>query len=216
MTHVLRTRAPCAHPPPCGGKLRTRLACVKHAASVRSEPGSNSRLNLVILKIKTPAEPGPDFQDELFVARFIPSPDESGRGIYSSYLASRVRDSGQAERVLARIIRLSKSGPPVQQVGFQAIQKYSQRPLWCQATDFGGFQQRKGRACIRGGGQQPGGWGMLRPAQPAGPESGTRQARIAWPDELESWRVAAPALRKPQANRSAETWVPSRVRRNGF
>ena len=45
IAHVLRTRAPCAHPY-CYG-LCTRLACVKHAASVRSEPGSNSRLKPV-------------------------------------------------------------------------------------------------------------------------------------------------------------------------
>ena len=44
VTHVLRTRAPCAGLLYCYRRLRTRLACVKHAASVRSEPGSNSRL----------------------------------------------------------------------------------------------------------------------------------------------------------------------------
>ena len=32
--------------PPVLLQARTRLACVKHAASVRSEPGSNSRLKL--------------------------------------------------------------------------------------------------------------------------------------------------------------------------
>ena len=32
--------------PPVLLRARTRLACVKHAASVRSEPGSNSRLKL--------------------------------------------------------------------------------------------------------------------------------------------------------------------------
>jgi hypothetical protein len=42
IAHVLRTRAPCADL--YCYRLRTRLACVKHAASVRSEPGSNSRL----------------------------------------------------------------------------------------------------------------------------------------------------------------------------
>ena len=47
IAHVLRTRAPCAHFLYCYRKLRTRLACVKHAASVRSEPGSNSHLKLV-------------------------------------------------------------------------------------------------------------------------------------------------------------------------
>ncbi len=54
VAHVLRTRAPCAHSLYCYRKLRTRLACVKHAASVRSEPGSNSHLKLVVLKIKNP------------------------------------------------------------------------------------------------------------------------------------------------------------------
>ena len=40
IAHVLLTRAPL-YSPPEGGFL-ARLACVKHAASVRSEPGSNS------------------------------------------------------------------------------------------------------------------------------------------------------------------------------
>jgi hypothetical protein len=39
---VLRTRAPVYSP--CG--FLPRLACVRHAASVRSEPGSNSPINL--------------------------------------------------------------------------------------------------------------------------------------------------------------------------
>ena len=37
---MLRTRSPL-YSPPEGGFL-ARLACIKHAASVRSEPGSNS------------------------------------------------------------------------------------------------------------------------------------------------------------------------------
>ena len=45
--HVLRTRSPRAHTLYCYRMLRVRLACVKHAASVRSEPGSNSRLKPV-------------------------------------------------------------------------------------------------------------------------------------------------------------------------
>ena len=55
IAHVLRTRAPCAHPY-CYGP-RTRLACVKHAASVRSEPGSNSRLKPVAWRKKKPGLP---------------------------------------------------------------------------------------------------------------------------------------------------------------
>jgi hypothetical protein len=48
---VLRTRSPRAHFLYCYRKLRVRLACVKHAASVRSEPGSNSHLKLVVSRI---------------------------------------------------------------------------------------------------------------------------------------------------------------------
>src|SRR5690349_8779086 len=39
VTHVLLTRSPLEHP---RKGLSARLACVKHAASVRPEPGSNS------------------------------------------------------------------------------------------------------------------------------------------------------------------------------
>ena len=39
VTHVLLTRSPLVYPQK---GLTARLACVKHAASVRPEPGSNS------------------------------------------------------------------------------------------------------------------------------------------------------------------------------
>ena len=42
ITHVLLTRSPLEYPPPKVAGLSVRLACVKHAASVRPEPGSNS------------------------------------------------------------------------------------------------------------------------------------------------------------------------------
>src|SRR3954470_12612146 len=41
ITHVLLTRSPLVYP---RKGLTARLACVKHAASVRPEPGSNSPL----------------------------------------------------------------------------------------------------------------------------------------------------------------------------
>ena len=81
IAHVLRTRAPCAHPLYCYKKLRTRLACVKHAASVRSEPGSNSRLKPVAWRLspfgdfaplrgqKNPVCTGPACQAKLLVAQ---------------------------------------------------------------------------------------------------------------------------------------------------
>ena len=41
VTHVLLTRSPLIHPQQAGS-FSVRLACVKHAASVHPEPGSNS------------------------------------------------------------------------------------------------------------------------------------------------------------------------------
>src|SRR5690349_264802 len=44
ITHVLLTRSPLVYP---RRSLTARLACVKHAASVRPEPGSNSPLKSI-------------------------------------------------------------------------------------------------------------------------------------------------------------------------
>jgi hypothetical protein len=68
-------------------------------------------LKLVVLKIKSPPCGGTRPSERTFC-----------RSVHSS-----------TERVLARIIRLSKSRPPVQQVGLQAIQKYSPHLYHCQA-----------------------------------------------------------------------------------
>jgi hypothetical protein len=46
---VLLTRAPLYLPPE--GDFRVRLACLRHAASVDSEPGSNSRYKFVLWNI---------------------------------------------------------------------------------------------------------------------------------------------------------------------
>ena len=114
VAHVLRTRPPRENLLYCYRKSLVRLACVKHAASVRSEPGSNSRLNLVALKIKMsdlPCEtPDPDLQCELFVARFTHS-NRTGSGMSSD---------------------CQRAGPPVQQLGVQAIKKYSEIVRGCQ------------------------------------------------------------------------------------
>jgi hypothetical protein len=105
---VLRTRSPRAHSLYCYRKLRVRLACVKHAASVRSEPGSNSRLKLVL----PPARLG-DFHrgraigNELCRSVFsqIPFARRSGR---RDALHKRIVQR-KTKRVLACFIRLSKS-----------------------------------------------------------------------------------------------------------
>ena len=97
-------------------KLRTRLACVKHAASVRSEPESNSRLKLVALKAQIPPRGGTR---------------PSGRTFESlGYLKF-------TERVLAHFIRLSKSRPPCPAEWLQANRKYRDTRQFCQAGIWG-------------------------------------------------------------------------------
>jgi hypothetical protein len=113
VAHVLLTRAPCAGFPYCYEKLRTRLACVKHAASVRSEPGSNSRLNWLhrkqAPKTKNPAYAGTFVLFTCLLNELFVSLDSTHR----------------TERVLARLIQLSKNRPPVQQAGYGAIGEFS-------------------------------------------------------------------------------------------
>jgi hypothetical protein len=46
VAHVLRTRSPLYSPPE--GDFLVRLACMKHAANVRPEPGSNSPLKKTV------------------------------------------------------------------------------------------------------------------------------------------------------------------------
>jgi hypothetical protein len=50
ITHALLTRAPLYSP--SEDEFLVRLACVKHAASVHSEPGSNSPIKLKICFLK--------------------------------------------------------------------------------------------------------------------------------------------------------------------
>ena len=53
IAHVLLTRSPLVYP---RRGLTARLACVKHAASVRPEPGSNSPLNSFDVGLATSTE----------------------------------------------------------------------------------------------------------------------------------------------------------------
>src|SRR6267154_350330 len=89
LSHVLRTRAPCAIPY-CYG-TRTRLACVKHAASVRSEPGSNSRLNLVAWRKKSrdlhPRQPAKRIVDRSNLLRPLALENSNG---FEQILAHRI------------------------------------------------------------------------------------------------------------------------------
>ncbi len=57
ITHVLLTRSPLYSPPE--GSFLARLACVRHAASVRSEPGSNSPVDTASLLARTDLNFGP-------------------------------------------------------------------------------------------------------------------------------------------------------------
>ena len=53
VTHALLTRPPLSHFESKLSKCFVRLACVKHAASVHPEPGSNSQIKSLILVKKS-------------------------------------------------------------------------------------------------------------------------------------------------------------------
>jgi hypothetical protein len=117
--HVLRTRAPCAHSLYCYRELRTRLACVKHAASVRSEPGSNSRLKLVVLKIKIPARAGTRLQNELF---------KSLDSLKSPFLPKQKRvEPNGFWHILSSCQRAMTPCPAGSSIGEEIIQKTGER-----------------------------------------------------------------------------------------
>ncbi len=80
-------------------QTRTRLACVKHAASVRSEPGSNSRLKLVAWRKKIPG----------FASQAACQANYC-RSIYSDHSCSK-RTNG-FERILAHRIDCQRARPP--------------------------------------------------------------------------------------------------------
>src|SRR6476646_8201050 len=77
ITHVLLTRSPLEYH---RSGLSARLACVKHAASVRPEPGSNSPLKNnttttpkdAVAETEMPDKTNPDI-----IARIIVSPKKS-------------------------------------------------------------------------------------------------------------------------------------------
>ena len=65
VAHALLTRPPLSHRPPHSEEIQSkcfaRLACVKHAASVHTEPGSNSRKKSSLSVRKTTSFPIPLF-----------------------------------------------------------------------------------------------------------------------------------------------------------
>ena len=104
---MLRTRSPRAHPLYCYRELRVRLACVKHAASVRSEPGSNSRLKP---SVSTVIARGCHDRNELLNRSVLILPRQVEAGLLKSPFASvHPKQETKTKRVLACIIRLSKS-----------------------------------------------------------------------------------------------------------
>ena len=120
IAHVLRTRAPCAIPY-CYG-TRTRLACVKHAASVRSEPGSNSRLKLVAWRKKSlglhPGQP----TKQIIVAR-----------IYSDHSRSKTRMASNRFWHIVSVVK--EHSPPVQQKGTSTAKEVCQVSLSLSTPD---------------------------------------------------------------------------------
>src|SRR5690348_12528733 len=71
VTHVLLTRSPLVYP---RKGLTVRLACVKHAASVRPEPGSNSPTKtLTKQKKQTGTKPEKNKLDTLLSSQKTPA-----------------------------------------------------------------------------------------------------------------------------------------------
>src|ERR1700691_3105188 len=89
--------------------LRVRLACVKHAASVRSEPGSNSRLKSGVLTVTlSDLHRVATISNELQIARFISirlapvhleqGSNQTGSGMYHPIVKEQVLP-GQLEEL---------------------------------------------------------------------------------------------------------------------
>ena len=116
IAHVLRTRAPCAHPLYCYRELRTRLACVKHAASVRSEPGSNSHVKLAAWKTKKP-------DSHFWMSDLKFSKRTFYRSIHSIlwHLNAKVNRTGSGTSHLTQFVK--EQWPPVQQAGYRTTQQ---------------------------------------------------------------------------------------------
>jgi hypothetical protein len=102
-------------------EARTRLACVKHAASVRSEPGSNSRLKLDAWRKKMPS----DFESEsqpakrIIVARFTQT--------------IRARKGRMVSNGFWHIVSVVKERDlPVQQKGYIQLEEYLSPRSNCQ------------------------------------------------------------------------------------
>jgi hypothetical protein len=104
---VLRTRSPRAHPLYCYRELRVRLACVKHAASVRSEPGSNSRLKPDVTTVAARSR----YDRNELLNRSVFLLLRTSRSGTSQWPPASVhpKQETKTKRVLACIIRLSKS-----------------------------------------------------------------------------------------------------------
>jgi hypothetical protein len=77
---VLLTRAPLYSLPE--GNFRVRLACLRHAASVDSEPGSNSRYKFVLWNIIK------------ILVTFVFSFDNDSCEFYASFIAQRLTLKG--------------------------------------------------------------------------------------------------------------------------
>jgi len=115
---------------------RTRLACVKHAASVRSEPGSNSRLNLVAWRKKSrdlhPRQPAKRIVDRSNLLRPL-----------------ALENSNGFEQILAHRIGCQRARPPCPQKGKPTAKEYAKGAKKSQheINDFHSGPQRALTAC---------------------------------------------------------------------
>jgi hypothetical protein len=104
---------------------RTRLACVKHAASVRSEPGSNSRLKPVAWDKKSPPKTSGE-------------PADPSKLLSLDLLKPFALEKGEwHERILAHRIDCQRAiSPPVQQKGRLTTERVYEHSLRLSTADF--------------------------------------------------------------------------------
>ena len=133
-------------------QTRTRLACVKHAASVRSEPGSNSRLKLVAWRKKMPSDlhQRASLPSELLsldlLRPFVLEKDEWFRtDSGTSYRLSKSKTSLSSRKVRPQ----PKENTTIVRISQQEISDFHRLPQACAANPAKAFIRSKLRTSRR-------------------------------------------------------------------
>jgi hypothetical protein len=97
VAHVLLTRLPLGTPLPCGRRALARLACIRRAASVHPEPGSNSPSKARTQGLATLSHLGSQSLSHSSVVKVLSAPTSRPLGGHLEPAGSRTR-SGRARK----------------------------------------------------------------------------------------------------------------------